>query len=171
MVMITSDACLGIIEVKSRIAGVDALHEAVTRLSESSLLIQQPRAAQPRATSPFVGLFAYEWRAQRYEQVLDILQDATAGPWRRHNSRKRVVNHVALGPSHFFRFWESEPVRRGPDLQYDHWHAYRLEHRAFGYFINNAVEAVSLSATVNAELWFPRDGKESGLQARRPLGA
>lgn len=165
LVMVTRDACLGVIEVKSRIAGPQALADAFEALSAKARFLQRRHGDVPRRRAPFVGLFAYDWRVRDINDVLSLLEEFAPGR-AAADSQEGIINHVALGPSNFIRYWEVDPLERRRQ-GYDRWHAYEMPDRAFGYFITNAVEAVSTSVTFDPNVWFPREGKELHRTARR----
>jgi hypothetical protein len=176
LVLLTSDAVLGIVEVKTRVGGRREIEEILSKLATSAEFVNRNRLLYAREfLSPgfnitghsnprprfqlrpfrglFVGLFAYEtdlWERDS-GMVLHALRDAA------QRSRQRIVNHVSLGNSLFFRYWHRSPTL---ELNYHRWHAYELIHRAPGYFINNIVDMVSESVRLNQTLWFPEEGKE-----------
>jgi hypothetical protein len=155
LVMVTPDACLGVIEVKSRTRN---LLDDFDRLSEKARFLQSRPDEAPRERMPFVGFFSYEWNPRDIEDVLPLLRNVA--PMREEaTGREGIINHVALGPSHFIRFWESDPQRR-QNRAFNRWRAYHMADRAFGYFMTNAVEAVSSPTSFNTDAWFPRNGKE-----------
>lgn len=157
LVIITSDAVRGIIEVKSRIT-VGGMREAIEKLADNSAFILEGRREGDRIPDAFfVGLFAYDSDARDASGavVLQHLRNAANG------DRRRVVNHVSLGPTFFVRYWPRDPYDRAGVGAYSKWHYYRLQGKAPGYFINNVVSSVAQdSVSTNESLWFPREGKE-----------
>lgn len=162
LVFVTSDAVRGIIEVKSKIYR-NKFEEVSGKLADNAALVFRNTDEHDRVDNLFVGLFAYEsdMNKDHAHTVLDGLQRIS------HRSSKRVVNHLAFGASLFVRFWSSSPD--GLD-DYNKWHAYEVEDRAFGYFINNVVNVfASKSVSLNHYAWFPIEGKESNRLAVMPL--
>jgi hypothetical protein len=153
LVFVTPDAVLGIVEVKSKIHDRSGLKDALDSLSDKAELIRSARQTQEDL---FVGLFAYQTNLgpSRHGEVRQDLQHIARG------SRKRIVNYVCLGCSHFTVYWHNEP--NGSSVTpYDKWHSYRLPDLAAGYFINNLVATVSGdSVGLNLRVWFPQFSKE-----------
>lgn len=160
LVFLTSDAARAIIEVKSKIHSSSHLSKVLNKLADKAEFIyEQTPGNQFDAHPPFVGLFAYEWSNCNDESVLAALHQAATTDGNR-NPHTRIVNHVALGPNCFVRYWKTDPYRdRGAN--YCRWHSYKLPDRAYGYFIHNVIDSVSNRAVeVNPTLWFPESGKE-----------
>ena len=153
LVFVTPDAVLGIVEVKSKIRDRASLRKALASLSEDADVIRKSRR---RDKDLFVGLFSYETdlKAERHREVLEELQSVARG------CRRRIVNHVCLGCSHFSMFWPHSPD--GPaTTAYDTWHSYKLPDLAAGYFISNLVAFVAEDSVArNVEVWFPATSKE-----------
>ncbi len=152
LVMLTSDAVKGIIEVKSNIE-IAGFRQIIEKLADNAQFIYEGRIDE---TGIFVGLFAYDSNIGKNHsrRVLEELRSVA-------NQRKqRVVNHVALGQSLFIRYWATSPTRRA---NYDQWHSYWLHRKACGYFVNNVVDSVAEeSVSINEDIWFPAEGKEGG---------
>jgi len=166
LVLLTSDAVKGIVEVKSNIASVRDLGAALEKLSDNSaFLFENTPGTQFQSKPPFVGLFSYGSSVPMGPRILQSVREAAAA---KANRDSRIVNHVALGDSMFVRYWAHLP---GSDRGvYRRWHAYERDNMAFGYFIHNLVENVCGDAVSNnLGLWFPKDGKESDLIETLPL--
>lgn len=119
----------------------------------------------------FVGIFSYEagFSSQSREEVLDVVNAASDGVG------ARIINHVALGDSLFVKYWKYDPdAHRGvgpkPRLRppryyegdYRHWHLYKMQDMAYGYFIHNALVSMTPGLSIEEEnVYFPEDGKES----------
>jgi len=150
LVMVTSDAVLGIVEVKTRIE-IGELDAVFKKLADNAERIYE-RLNNRR--SLFVGLFAYDSDLQdsHSQRVLEKLQSSA------NQTMSRIVNHVSLGDSFFVRFWSKSPYG---EIHYNKWHSYRVERQSHGYFINNVVDAVAEdSVSSNEFAWFPVEGKE-----------
>jgi hypothetical protein len=171
LALVTADAVLGIIEVKSRLTArnsrqsVDQLTGALEFVrcaqaaaswnyqcatfdrpwerSEYGLIRNLP--ALPRRV--FGALFSYETSltAARARDLGDQLVNAC------EKNPSRVVDLVSCGESLFTRWWDSS----------NSWHTYELKNRAPGYFISNIISYLTAeSVTSNQMLWFPAEGKE-----------
>jgi hypothetical protein len=155
LVFITADAVKGIIEVKSTISSAN-LSKALSSLACNAEFIRTTLGFN-RENDLFVGLFGYHtlYRANKSSSVLRALKRVTAG------NPDRVVNHICLGYSLFFRFWKRDPDQVQDQGQYNRWHSYEMHGLNAGYFINNVIGSVAGSSVgLNRTLWFPREGKE-----------
>ena len=159
LVIVTSDAVKGIIEVKSSI-DISAFKRTIKKLAENAEFINENRGDD---LTCFVGLFAYETSVER-NHSLRVLQELRAVA---DQQQRRVINHVSLGESFFVRYWASSPDRQP---NYDQWHSYWLNRSASGYFVNNVVDSVAgESVGRNERVWFPPEGKEPGKLDQIPL--
>jgi hypothetical protein len=90
-------------------------------------------------------------------QLLEHLDTAAEG------KRKRLINHVSLGPSRFIKFWGQDPSNPD-DREYERWHHYRLDEMAPGYFLHNLMSHLTNDNLIRGnDVWFPPDGKEIHL--------
>ncbi|QDE39914.1 hypothetical protein FIV34_12170 [Luteibacter pinisoli] len=156
-VVITPNACRGIIEVKTRLTRT-RLEEAIDKLADDADFIR----ASGGNRLDFVGLFDFEteFGMEASEDALRMLAEIA-----RHE-RARVVDHVVLGRSTFMRFWDKaeDTVRPG------HWSLYKLQDMAPGYFLHNLALRLSSVPPGTEEDWFPRNGKQAFRRADVPLG-
>jgi hypothetical protein len=156
LVFVVPDAVRAIIEVKATLTPAIAA-PAFRKLADNAALIRDG------AKSIFVGLFAFdaELGARGITSLFPPLQAAAEG------TRKRAVNHICAGPSHFARFWMHEPFT---NAKLSKWYGYEIGQMAAGYFVFNALESV-VGEAVRQNLWafFPRDGKEAHKIAEAPL--
>jgi hypothetical protein len=94
---------------------------------------------------------------------MDSCLDAVTAGCRAYDER---IDAICLGPSQYVRYWDFEPPNEGAFLRA--WRSYALKDHAFGYFINNLVEAVNpVSVGSNKALWFPGQGKDSFCDGQR----
>lgn len=159
LVMVTSDAVLGIIEVKTR-TDINQFAPVIIRLAENAERIYESLNDDRNI---FVGLFAYDSNLSDHhsQRVLETLQSTA------NQDVKRVINHVSLGNSFFVRFWPKSPYG---DSHYNKWHSYWVERQSHGYFINNVVDSVAEdSVSLNEYAWFPAEGKEGRRLGDMPL--
>ena len=164
MAIIQPNSARAIVEVKSKIESRGHLEDTLKKLAENAEFIYHNTSDSDLQThAPFVGLFAYEWDGFDHKKVLEVLQDIAK------DDHTRIVNHLALGPETFVRYWKNSPTSDRTE-DYCTWHAYRLRKQAFGYFIHNLVHYVShQSVDLYPRLWFPERGKEGHLVTKLPL--
>lgn len=156
LVIITSDLCLGIIEVKTRLSTAK-LREAIQKLADCREYVSH--SAQCR---PFVGLFSFEHDGEDFQTLLDQIKSAAAG------SSRAIVNCVSLGTSLFARYWHCAPEQ--PNRPVNIVRAYKLRDLAPAYFVHNVVEDLcSHSVLENNHIWYPAHGKEAHTLGQIPL--
>jgi hypothetical protein len=157
LVFVSPAACLGIIEVKSRVdlAGVRA---ASARLANAARFIRSSAGGH----RTFVGLFSYELDTTNVAAILELLNSAAAG------SENGVIDHVTLGGSKFVKWWHATP--NAPFEILRAWHSYELSDLAAGYFVHNLLMHISPAEASHAQsLWFPEQSKEFQREASRAL--
>lgn len=156
LVFVTPSACRGIVEVKSNTT-LPQFRTTAARLADNAAFIR----SRSFDFHIFVGLFAYDVRANNVRPFLQALNTAADG------QDARVIDHVTLGASKLIKYWPLDPNEGGRRLGYDHWHLYNLDRMAPGYFIHNLLLSVSKKLNAQREnAWFPTDGKEARLDGR-----
>lgn len=147
LAFVTPDAVLGIIEVKSNLTP-SLFEESLAKLAADIELVR----LHPKEKA-FAALFSFGADATAGQTLLNILA-RVATNW---NQR---LDFASIGRSQFIKYWESDP--RGETRKpYESWHSYSIPDRAAGYFIHNAVDAISPESVFsNNEVWFPTEGKE-----------
>jgi hypothetical protein len=154
-VFITPSSCRAIIEVKTSITPRQ-LREAAEKLARNAELIRRA-SVMPL----FVGLFSYEL-GRPNDGLLPALKEVANG------DASRVVDHAALGPSQFVKYWTNPP--EGGIRRYDRWHLYRLRHMAPGYFVHNVLAEACRGQTARREnAWWPQESKEVRLEQQLAL--
>lgn len=157
LVMVTPDAVVGIIEVKTTLTDIG---ETLDRVAGNAEFIQRDRtSANPLETPPemFVGLFSYEWpySEQRTRSILRALQRSA------NQHGNRIINHLSLGNQLFIHYWRFRPEFSPFSDAHQRWHAYKIPELARGYFIHNVISSVARSSvSANESVWFPPEGKE-----------
>ena len=147
-VIITPDACQGMIEVKTRLTP-KKLREAIEKLVKCRDFVSRTALAVP-----FVGLFAYEHEGLDHRPLLERLKAAS------QRRGGRLLNCISLGQSLFVRYWECAP--ENPIMPVYIYRAYNLKNMAPAYFVHNAIEAVCpQSVSANNRVWYPSSGKEA----------
>ena len=124
LVFVAPAACKAIIEVKSKVTNA-VLRNAAQGLSAIAEMIRGSRGG-PR---PFIGLFGYELSRVRSESAVATLADCAA------TNSHRVIDHVALGPSLFVKYWDHPPLEA--PSQHRAWRSYHLPSMSAGYFIHD----------------------------------
>jgi hypothetical protein len=149
-VIITPDACQGMIEVKTKLTPTK-LGQAIQKLVKCRVFVSRTALAVP-----FVGLFAYDHNGLNHKPLLKYLKAA---------SQRRggcLLNCVSLGPNLFARYWECAPENRIMPVHI--YRAYKLRNIAPTYFVHNAIEALCpQSVGDNNRLWYPTIGKEASI--------
>ena len=150
MMIVTPDAVVAIIEVKTCLRAATDASEAVEKLAEDIAHIRQDGNRNCHA-----GLFAFD-RSQRDpdKMLLELLNRASLG------DSARVVNWLAYGPDCFVRFWgdasEVQGAVNGPV-----WHTYFLRGLAHAYFLSNVTwESTQQHNSENSFAWFPIEGSK-----------
>jgi hypothetical protein len=146
LALVTPDAVLGVIEVKSRATPTD-IAEAAAKLAEDMLFVR----LHPNSRA-FAGVFAFE--GNRNEPMAYLRAVArSAARW------ENRVDFVCVGHSRFIRYWHLHPEEE--TRFYEGWRSYALPRRAPGYFVHNVIDAVSPDSVFrNNDVWFPPGGKE-----------
>lgn len=152
LVFVTPSSCRAIIEVKTGVS-VQQFQAATVKLADDAEFVRSSAVGYPL----FVGLFAYELNGNGGRSLLESLQTVAAG------NEYRIVDHAALGPSKFIKYWSSPPS--GDPGRYLKWHLYNLERMASGYFIHNLLANVCRDPMARREdAWFPQESKEVHLE-------
>jgi hypothetical protein len=150
-VLVTPDATLGVIEVKTRVSRND-----LSDVLEKIAAIAKLHRKQPTVTIPFFGLFSYEDSDFDMHFALQTISDIFVG------FAVTPIHILSFGESKFIRFWDCDPMNHRKPVS--RWHAYELEGKAPAYFLHNAIAfTCRQSVNENDELWFPREGKEPHL--------
>lgn len=150
LVIITPDAAIGIIEVKTSISSSN-LKEYLKKLSDNAEFINNNSITHHK--NRFFGIFSYESDLNDASYFLDKLYEVV------NEKNSRLIYYLCFGKSLFIRYWELNP-QNTKRLHYK-WHVYRLEEKAPAYFINNIIEHICPeSVYINTDLWFPKSGKE-----------
>ncbi|HEU4936802.1 MAG TPA: DUF6602 domain-containing protein [Vicinamibacterales bacterium] len=164
LVIVTPDAVLGIIEVKTSVT-VASFQKVIRKLKKDISLVRRcPHPAMRQNVNAFAAVFAYDCHA-REAPFLDTVVGAA-------NSRDERIDFAAVGPTTFLRYWDIDPNRQADFHEtfrghfYDSWHVYRLQNMAAGYFIHTVVEAICPDSVLsNNEVWFPMEGREGSRVA------
>ncbi len=150
-VLITPDATLGVVEVKTRVKRCDL--DGVLRKIHRIAKLQRRQSAIAR---PFFGLYSYEGTGFNCAYYLKTLKEVFCG------FAVTPIHILSFGHSKFIRFWECDPCEQSRPIY--KWHAYEVHGKAPAYFLHNAIAyTCQFSVQENEGLWFPREGKEADL--------
>ena len=150
-VLVTPDATLGVIEIKTRV-GRQELPGVLRKIDEIAKLHKK----QPTVAMPFFGLYSYEDAGFDYQFCLETLREVFCG------FAVTPIHILSFGESKFIRFWECDPVNHSTPI--NRWHAYDLDGKAPAYFLHNVIAyTCRQSVEENDNLWFPKEGKEPRL--------
>ncbi len=148
-VLVTPDATIGVIEVKTRVKRND-LEDVLRKIDAIAKLLRK------QAITPFFGLFSYEDSGFNSHFALQTIRNIFIG------FAVTPIHILSFGESKFIRFWQFDPKDHTKIV--DRWHAYELLGKAPAYFLHNSIAfACQQSVNVNQELWFPSEGKEPHL--------
>lgn len=145
--VVTPDAVLGVIEVKTTLPAKAALIETLTKLTAVERLCFEETSRD----SVWTGLFVFE---DGGDVVPQLLEGAAAAFLKTEAS----VNCISCGPSSFVRFW-SDGGAVNSRVAGAVWHGYRLDEVAPSYFLGNLVDALGEASGPSAGFaWFPLIG-------------
>lgn len=150
-ILVTPDATLGVIEVKTRVRR-NELSSVLKKIDAIAKLHRN----QTISARPFFGLFSYEDSGFDIDFALQTIRDVFIG------FAVTPIHFLSFGESKFIHFWQFDPADHTKIV--DRWHAYDLEGKAPAYFLHNAIAyTCQKSVNENDEIWFPREGKEPHL--------
>ncbi len=160
LLIVTPDAVLGVIEVKTELRSKDEFEEVLAKLSRIEEMCRDITGKD----SVWTGLFVYNGRERQQETILGALGSA-------YKITRRVINCVAAGRTVFTRYWsrgaDVDSRERGPV-----WHSYALPDVAPSYFVGNLIDWISTVDHDTASFaWFPMlGGKERYRKFYLPVG-
>lgn len=152
MVVVTPDAVLGIVEVKTKLNSA-SLREAVDTLAKIGRQLEDHRQ------QCCLALFAYEAPGVNPEWFARALPSAC-------RSRGSTIELINLGCNCFVKWWDKHP--HDESREYGRWHSYQLEDISAGYFISNLIGIVTGGFAGSAKFWFPVEEKEPFLTNQIP---
>jgi hypothetical protein len=159
LMIVTPDAVLAIIEVKSEMASRPALAKAITKLTNVEDMCRDVTGRD----SIWTGLFTFNEASIGHPVILGAVADAYA-------ASRRPIGAISCGRNTFVRYWS-----RGADVGSQErgpvWHSYDIQGVAPSYFIGNLVDSISAVDESSAGYaWFPVvGGKEQHRQYFLPL--
>jgi hypothetical protein len=153
LMVVTPDAVLGIIEVKTAIDSGPEMTAVLAKLSAVKAMCH----GYADIRRIWAGLFVFEERTPAQDvRVLSSLYDAA-------ETHHIAIDAVSVGQSTFVRFWERGSVVDSP-CDSEVWHSYELPDMAPSYFVGNLVDSISGVDRSSAFAWFPvLGGKEQNI--------
>lgn len=144
LLIVTPDAVLGVIEVKTELSGPTDFASALTKLSKVEAMCHEITEKD----SVWSGLFSFEGKIDQQESILRAVGQA-------HNQTGRAVNCISCGPKVFIRYWDAGDRVNSP-VQGPVWHSYELPDVAPSYFMGNLVDWISaIDNKTTGFAWFP----------------
>jgi len=160
-VIVTADATLGLIEVKTKIQKSE-IEERCRKIFSAAKLVR----SQPTVTRPFVGVISIEDTEVTADEMLNPIFNVAGF------AGGSDFNCLCLGSSYFVRYWDCSPTN--PRRPINRWHAYKIPEMAPAYFIHNVIESLfPQSVNENNRMWYPLEGKEPyriGERQKQPIG-
>lgn len=160
LLIVTPDAVLGLIEVKTGLRVTSVMSEAITKL----LRVKETCLDTTRKDRVWTGLFVFEGNPNAQEHLLQATANA-------YNETKQVINCISFGKNVFIRYWSC-----GADVNSQErgevWHSYELPEVAPSYFVGNLIDWITSVDDRSAGFaWFPLvGGKELYRRFYLPLG-
>ncbi len=160
LLIVTPDAVVGVIEVKTKLRSKNEFKESIVKLIKIEDMCRDITGRD----SVWTGLFVFEGTEQQQESILSATGEA-------YNRVRRVINCITNGRKVFVRYWsrgaDVNSRERGPV-----WHSYDLPNVAPSYFVGNLVDWISTVDNGTASFaWFPvLGGKEVHRQFYLPVG-
>lgn len=150
LLIVTPDAVLAVIEVKTELSTRADVARAIEKLSK----IEDMCRDVTRRDSVWTGLFTFNVDAVGHKSLLCAVADA-------YQTTRRPINCISLGKNIFIRHWprgaDVYSAERGPV-----WHSYDLPSVAPSYFMGNLIDSISVVDQPSSGFaWFPAlGGKE-----------
>ncbi|WP_201210366.1 DUF6602 domain-containing protein [Rhodocyclus purpureus] len=160
LLIVTPDAVIGVIEVKTKLIGKRPMTDTLEKLSKIEDLCRDSTGGG----SVWTGLFVFEGNDSLQERLLGAVGEA-------YESTRCPVNCISCGKDLFVRYWA-----RGEDINsYEKgavWHSYVLSGVAPSYFMGNLIDSISsVDHSTAGFAWFPMlGGKEQHRKFYLPLG-
>lgn len=148
-VILTSDAVVGIIEVKANVIGQN-LKTVIEKCNKNGEFILKGRVNNDRAL--FNGIFSYESNNVRPNTIKDNINRAFSLINLNVGYSDFCVNHMSIDQNYFYKFWKEEILLNQPH------YLYKIDNLSFSFFISNLIDWISDNSVIeNSNLWFPTD--------------
>jgi hypothetical protein len=160
LLIVTPDAVVGVVEVKTELRSRPQMAEALVKLSRVEELCRDSTGRD----SVWTGLFIFDGEEGLQDRLLGAVGDA-------YQITRRPVNCISCGADTFIRYWsrgaDVNSAERGPV-----WHSYNLPGVAPSYFMGNLVDFISsVDQSTAGFAWFPMlGGKEQHRKCYLPAG-
>jgi len=158
LLIVTPDAVLAVIEVKTSINSQPEMTEVLTKLSNIEVMCRNDR----RLDTVWTGLFIYNDSPTMATRSLNSLAQT-------YRETRGAINCISAGVNTFIRFWDAGENVGGEDGPF--WHSYNLPDVAPSYFMGNLIDWIgSIENNTSGFAWFPAiGGKEQFFTARQNL--
>lgn len=144
-VIITSDAVVGIIEVKANIKN-QGFKKVIDKCNKNGKFIFESK--NDKSKPIFNGIFSYESDINNIDSLADIIKSSSEILINEKDNY--CVNHIAFNENYFYKYWVNEST-------YPH-EIYNLNELAFSFFISNLMDWISIDSVINnSNLWYPID--------------
>ena len=160
LLIVTPDAVVAAIEVKTKLRTENEFKDAIEKLTAIEEMCRDITGRD----SVWTGLFVFEGDITQQESILRACSSS-------YKSIKRPINCITSGRQVFIRHWirgaDVNSRERGPV-----WHSYELPDVAPSYFVGNLVDWISAVDNSTASFaWFPvLGGKEIHRKFYLPVG-
>lgn len=157
LLIVTPDAVLGVIEVKTSMSDKTTIATALKKLSDVEKICYESTFRD----SVWTGLFIYEGK-ENLDQNGSIQNNLLRALGEAYNATNRPIKCISWGKDTFVRYWPEGSEVHSP-IRGSVWHSYKLTDMAPSYFMGNLVDSLSSIDNPRAVFaWFPKlEGKET----------
>ena len=154
LMIVTPDAVLACIEVKTSLTPWQETTEAIAKLARLEHMASRYR----KRNKMWTGLFVYEDNPSVDDNHRKLLKAIKEGC----GNLNAKLNCISYGHNTFTRYWTADAVEWGqgdniPDGE--SWRSYELDRIAPTYFISNLLDSISqIDRPTSAYAWFPSPG-------------
>lgn len=161
LLIVTPDAVLGVIEVKTELQARPEMVDTLTKLSKIEEMFRDSTGRD----SVWTGLFIYNGNESHQKQLLKAVGEA-------YQETRHPVNCISFGKNVFIRYWPQGEDVNSPESG-PVWHSYILPGIAPSYFMGNLIDSISsVDHSTASFAWFPMlGGKEQHRKYYLPQGS
>ena len=147
--IVTPDAVLGVIEVKTRLSSLAEFSSALTKLSRVEKLCRHVTGKD----KVWTGLFSFDAGSSPsllHRNALNGLREA-------HVETGGAVNCISCGKNIFTRYWDR--IVQVDGYVEEVWHSYYIQNVAPSYFMGNLIDWITnIDNSTSGFAWFPLIG-------------
>jgi hypothetical protein len=157
LLIVTPDAVLGVIEVKTAMSDKTKISDALKKLSEVEKICYESTFRD----SVWTGLFIYDGN-ERADQNGSVHKNLLGALGDAYHATNRPVKCISWGKDTFVRYWQEGSKVHSP-IHGSVGHSYKLTDMAPSYFMGNLVDSLSsIDNQIAVFAWFPKlEGKET----------